>query len=117
MFEAGRVKFIEGEWTDNFFKEITAFPFVPHDEQTDAVVWALTYYMFHLDKALREVNAHGSAFRSRGRSELFDQFTEHKPRDNRGRRTMFTENGGDLWGMSDLKTQGRSNDIKYDVGM
>jgi predicted phage terminase large subunit-like protein len=117
LFEAGRVKFIDGEWTDAFFKEITSFPFVPHDDQTDAVVWALTYYSFHLDKGLREVNAQGNAFRSQGRSGLFDEFTEQKPGNNRGRRTMFSDVGGDLWNPTQDRRLSRSNDLKYDTGM
>ena len=117
LFEGGRVKFIDGEWTDGFFKEITSFPFVPHDDQTDAVVWALTYYSFHLDKALREVNAQGSAFRRQGRAGLFEDFTEHRKSDNRGRRTMFSDNGGDLWGPSGMRNTRRSSDIRYDTNL
>ena len=84
---------------------------------TDAVVWGLTYYSFHLDKALREVNAQGHAFRRQGRSGLFNEFTEHKPSNNRGRRTMFSDNGGDLWGPSDMRNTKRSGDIRYDIGL
>lgn len=49
LLEAGRVKIAEGEWTENFIKELTSFPFVKHDDCTDAFTWALTYYTLKLD--------------------------------------------------------------------
>jgi predicted phage terminase large subunit-like protein len=50
LMEFARVKFVEGEWIDSFVKELTTFPFVKHDDRTDAFTWALTYYSMKLDK-------------------------------------------------------------------
>jgi hypothetical protein len=49
LMEFDRVKFIDAEWVDPFVKELTAFPFVKHDDRTDAFTWALTYYSMKLD--------------------------------------------------------------------
>jgi predicted phage terminase large subunit-like protein len=49
LMEFNRVKFIEGEWIDPFIRELTTFPFVKHDDRTDAFTWALTYYSMKLD--------------------------------------------------------------------
>ena len=49
LMEFDRVKFVEGEWIDPFVKELTTFPFVKHDDRTDAFTWALTYYSMKLD--------------------------------------------------------------------
>ena len=49
LMEFARVKFVEGDWIDPFVKELTAFPFVKHDDRTDAFTWALTYYSMKLD--------------------------------------------------------------------
>ena len=49
LMEFNRVKFVEGEWIDPFVKELTAFPYVKHDDRTDAFTWALTYYSMKLD--------------------------------------------------------------------
>jgi predicted phage terminase large subunit-like protein len=49
LMEFARVKFIEGEWIDSFVKELTTFPFVKHDDRTDAFTWALTYFSMKLD--------------------------------------------------------------------
>jgi len=49
LLEFNRVKFIEGDWIDPFVKELTAFPYVKHDDRTDAFTWALTYYSMKLD--------------------------------------------------------------------
>ncbi len=50
LLEFNRVKFIDAEWVDSFIKELTTFPFVKHDDRTDAFTWALTYYSMKLDK-------------------------------------------------------------------
>lgn len=55
LLENSRVKLVRGYWTDAFIKEITAFPFVRHDDSVDAVVWALTYYSLKLDAIDRGV--------------------------------------------------------------
>jgi predicted phage terminase large subunit-like protein len=49
LMEFDRVKFVEGDWIDPFIKELTTFPFVKHDDRTDAFTWALTYYAMKLD--------------------------------------------------------------------
>ena len=49
LLEGGRVKLVRGEWTDAFIKELTTFPFVKHDDKTDAFTWALTYYTTNMD--------------------------------------------------------------------
>lgn len=49
LFKEGRVHFCKGEWTADFFKELLTFPVVPHDDRTDSLVWALTYFIKHLD--------------------------------------------------------------------
>ena len=49
LMEFDRVKFVEGEWIDPFIRELTTFPFVKHDDRTDAFTWALTYYSMKLD--------------------------------------------------------------------
>jgi len=49
LLEFNRVQFVEGEWIDPFLKELTAFPFVKHDDRTDAFTWALTYFSMKMD--------------------------------------------------------------------
>ena len=49
FMESGRVFLLDDLWTDAFIKELTAFPFVKHDDSTDAFTWALTYFAYHLD--------------------------------------------------------------------
>lgn len=49
LLEFSRVKFVEGDWIDSFIKELTTFPFVKHDDRTDAFTWALTYFAMKLD--------------------------------------------------------------------
>jgi predicted phage terminase large subunit-like protein len=49
LMEFGRVQFVEAEWIDDFLRELTTFPFVKHDDRTDAFTWALTYYSMKLD--------------------------------------------------------------------
>jgi predicted phage terminase large subunit-like protein len=49
LMEFNRVKFVEGDWIESFVKELTAFPYVKHDDRTDAFTWALTYYSMKLD--------------------------------------------------------------------
>lgn len=49
LLEFSRVKFVEGDWIDSFIKELTTFPFVKHDDRTDAFTWALTYFTMKLD--------------------------------------------------------------------
>jgi predicted phage terminase large subunit-like protein len=53
LFENSRIRIVRGMWTDNFIKELTAFPYVRHDDSVDAMVWALTYYSLKLDSVDR----------------------------------------------------------------
>lgn len=55
LLENNRVKLVRGPWTDGFIKELTAFPFVRHDDSVDSMVWALTYYSLKLDSIDRGV--------------------------------------------------------------
>ena len=50
LMEFARVYFVEGEWVDTFIRELTTFPYVKHDDRTDAFTWALTYFSMKLDK-------------------------------------------------------------------
>ena len=119
LFEAGRVKFCDGEWTDAFFKEIVAFPHVPHDDWTDAVVWGLTYYLFNLDGLSRTENSLTRGH-TRGRRD-FSQFTEISQKDNRhvGRRSMFGRESSATdayrFGTEDRAQLRRSRDLRFDT--
>lgn len=53
LLESGRVNFIEGEWLEDFLKELLSFPLVPHDDRTDSLVWALTHFQTNLDSLSR----------------------------------------------------------------
>jgi len=55
LLENNRVKIVRGLWSDAFIKELTAFPFVKHDDSVDAFVWALTFYSMKLDNTERAV--------------------------------------------------------------
>lgn len=55
LLESARVKIVIGEWTKEFIKELTTFPFSTHDDSTDAFVWALTYYALKLDSSDRSM--------------------------------------------------------------
>lgn len=55
LLENSRVKLVRGPWTDSFTKELTAFPFVRHDDSVDAFVWALTYYALKMDSVDRNL--------------------------------------------------------------
>lgn len=47
--ESGRVFFLDDYWTNDFIKEVTSFPFVRHDDRTDSLAWALTFYAMEMD--------------------------------------------------------------------
>jgi predicted phage terminase large subunit-like protein len=49
LMESMRVFFVEDYWTNTLIKELTSFPFVRHDDSTDAFTWALTYYLMRMD--------------------------------------------------------------------
>jgi predicted phage terminase large subunit-like protein len=121
LFEAGRVKFIDGEYTESFFKELTAFPHTPHDDRTDATVWALTYFQHHMDaRGAEYANAFGRVGSGAGRTAMFGEFTELK-RDNnrsRGRRSMFgAGSAGEQYRLGAEGKTRRSDDLRYDTGM
>ena len=113
LFEAKRVKFVEGAWVQDFIKELTAFPHVPHDDRTDAVVWALTYYMFHLDGGGAELNTalRSSLGRSTARHDLLKEFGEVKAG---GKRQLLSPGEKSVFFGS--KSSGRG-DLRYDVGL
>lgn len=56
LMESGRVFLVEGPWLTSFKKELTAFPFVKHDDAVDSFTWALTYYSLNMDSADRGVH-------------------------------------------------------------
>ena len=116
LFEAKRVKFVDGGWVQDFIKELTAFPHVPHDDRTDAVVWLLTYYMFHLDGGGRELTdaLRSSAGRSPSRQSLFKEFGEVKTGKRRELLTHAERNV--FFGDGNRGRRGRQ-DIKYDTGL
>jgi len=121
LLEAGRVKFIEGAWTDQFFKEITAFPHVPHDDWTDAVVWGLTHYSFSMDGGGADyANAFSrQGMRSSGRASLFGDFSELKEtQSRRGRSGLFGRgSSGDAYrlGQGGGSSTRRSGDLRFDT--
>ena len=53
LYEQGRVQFVDGPWCESFIKELTSFPFVSHDDRTDAMVWALHWYLENIDTGNR----------------------------------------------------------------
>lgn len=55
LLEFNRARFVEGEWIEGFIRELTTFPYVKHDDRTDAFTWALTYYTMKLDTVDRHV--------------------------------------------------------------
>ena len=118
LFESGRVWFCDGEWTDSFFKEICAFPHVPHDDQTDAVVWALTYYSFHMDGGGGEYSNAFTRTKSAGRASMFEEFTEIGSSNNRrGRRSLFGQgSAGETYRFgAETRNTRRSDDLRYDT--
>lgn len=116
LFEAKRVKFVDGGWVQDFVKELTSFPHVPHDDRTDAVVWALTYYLFHLDGGGAELaNAVRSSLgRNTGRKDLMKEFGEVKT----GRRRELLTPGEKeaFFGAGIGRRKGRQ-DIRYDTSL
>jgi len=119
LMEAGRVKFIDNDWTDALFKEMCAFPLVPHDDWTDSVVWLLTYFMFHMEGAANRANAFAGQQRGVHRS-ITNEFTETRPRhDHKGRRTMFNDIASETYrfGTEDRSKLRRSGDLRFDTDM
>lgn len=55
LLENNRVLLVDGPWRTTFIKELIAFPFVKHDDSTDAFTWALTYYSLNLDAVDRGI--------------------------------------------------------------
>jgi predicted phage terminase large subunit-like protein len=92
LLENSRVKLVQGFWTDAFIKELTAFPFVRHDDSTDAFAWALTYYAMKMDvvdRGLQETIIQNKRFKGDlrreglGDSTLFNEI-------GRGRQRLFS---------------------------
>jgi len=117
LFEANRVYFCDGEWVESFFKELCAFPHVPHDDKTDAVVWALTYYSFHLEGGGGSYTNAFSRTKEAGRAGMFSEFTEIGNRQNKGRRTLFGQgSAGDAYRFgTERRNTRRSDDLRYDT--
>ena len=114
LWEAGRVHFVDGGWTQDFIKELTAFPFVPHDDRTDAVVWGLTYYMFHLDGGTHSDTLQaivGAKGKSPGRGQLTGEFTELR---NGRKRELLTHGEREMF----FGSRGsRRTGLSFDSGM
>ncbi len=113
LFESGRVHLIDGSWTQPFIKELTSFPYVPHDDRTDAVVWGLTYFLFHLDGSASRAGdlIKAGVGRSSDRSSLLKEFGELRT----GRkREMLTSGESALYFGERGRRAGRA-DIRYDT--
>ena len=121
LFEAKRVIFIEGVWTEAFIKELTAFPYVAHDDKTDAVVWGLHEFQIGLDTSSRGANTlsmHNS--RPPGRKSAFDEFTELGTGYNspgKGRGLFGRGSAGDAYRLGQSGSERRSEDLKFDTGL
>ena len=117
LFEAGQVKFIEGAWTEAFIKELTSFPFVPHDDKTDAVVWGLTYFQTHMMSGGSDAadSLRRQSHMKSGRGDLYSEFTEMKTLGhNRGRRSLFgARNSGEA---DEAYRMGQRSGLTRDMG-
>ena len=120
LFEANRVIFIEGAWTEAFIKEITTFPYVAHDDMTDAVVWGCHEYQIGLDTTSRGANTlsmHNT--RAPGRKSTFDEFTELTTNRNslgKGRGLFGQGSAGEAYKLGQSHSRGRNDDLRYDTG-
>ncbi|MCD7721308.1 MAG: terminase family protein [Prevotellaceae bacterium] len=56
FIEAGRVYLVDGDWTEDFMREVCGFPSQPHDEFVDVLVYALDE-MRHDREDLRRLSA------------------------------------------------------------
>jgi len=120
LFEANRVMFIDGAWTEDFVKELLTFPFVPHDDRTDAVVWGLTQYMFEMDTTARQANSLSmNKSAGPGRRGVFDDFTEIGQRNNTSSRGsgLFGGKPGEPNTFGQRRSARRSGDLRYDTGL
>ena len=95
LMEQDRVFLVEGYWMEDFIKELTSFPYVRHDDSTDAFTWSLTYYALRLDHVDRGLND-AIIMNKRFKGELLRQgfsdssvFAETATRT--GRRSLFGE--------------------------
>lgn len=117
LFEAGQVKFIDGGWTEDFIKELTAFPFVKHDDKTDAVVWGLTYFQTHMMSGGSDAadSLRRQSHMKSGRGDLYSEFTEMKTLGhNRGRRSLFgARNSGEA---DEAYRMGQRSGLTRDMG-
>ena len=117
LWENGQVYLHDGEWTDQFVNEITKFPHVPHDDWTDAVVWGLTYFSFHMMGGNADVNSTLSRRQTRVAHRNTEGFTELQSKNNsHGRRSMFERGGGMEAYRLGQRSDGlrRSGDLKYE---
>jgi predicted phage terminase large subunit-like protein len=97
LLENGRVKIVKGLWTPSFVKELTAFPYVRHDDSVDAMVWGLTYFSLKIDTVDRGIQDSIIQNRKWGGdlkrpliedSLSYGNMLEHNPRMNGGRRIL-----------------------------
>jgi predicted phage terminase large subunit-like protein len=95
LLEQERVFLVDGFWLEPFIKEITSFPYVRHDDSTDAFAWSLTYYALkldHIDRGLNDAIIMNKRFKGEllrdgiGDSHVFSETSRS------GRRGLF---GGD----------------------
>jgi predicted phage terminase large subunit-like protein len=112
FLESNRVFFLDDYWTQPFIKELTAFPFVKHDDRTDSFAWSLTYYAMEMDvvdrglqeaiiankrfygdltrEGLGDRNVFSETQRGRGRGLQWDEANYNSPD-----YSSVAENGGD----------------------
>ena len=121
LFEANRVILVEGVWTQDWIKEVLAFPFCPHDDKTDAIVWGLHEYQVGLDTTSRTASTLSmNNSRAPGRRRVFDDFTEIGKSDNnvgRGNALFGPNSGGEAYRMGMGRGSKRSGDLKFETGM
>lgn len=95
FLESGRVVFLNDHWTEGFVKELTTFPFVRHDDCTDAFTWSLTYYAMNMDvvdRGLQEAIIQNKRFYGDLRREGFgDRATFSEIARGRGRGLHLAE--------------------------
>ncbi len=121
LFEANRVIFIEGAWTERFIKELLTFPYVAHDDMTDAVVWGLHEYTIGLDTTSRGANTLSmNNTHAPGRKSTFEDFTELSTARNnfgKGRGLFGRGSAGDAYRLGQAGSERRSSDLKFDTGL
>lgn len=129
LYEQGRVYFVEGDWCDGFIKELTQFPYVRHDDRTDAMVWGLHYYISHLDvvdRVLAESIMQHRKFMGTTRRGMLDDGSVFTAVPRTGRRDVLDESWtmggaempGDVATTTERLIRGsrsrRSRDVRWD---